>query len=698
MFLENGGSLSGTNLLVGGWDSAIGTAIINGSGTTVNLTGSVGVAASNNAQGAMFVSAGASVTALNTMVGNAVGATGEFTLTGPGSSLTLPTGQFLVGNNITASTATFSSGATASAVNFQLNAGSTINLNAATLNAASISLNGGAFNFNAGAVNFTGGWTADFPQVTGILGSAASLGSGHTIQVATTLALQSPLTLNGGTLRAGTITGMSNLVLNTGTFELTNSSLGVSPNLTVGPNLSLRVSGPSSSLDIPNGGTLFVPGGNVSATTTNISGRLQLASPVAELRSTTNVNSGGVIQGTGQVKGFLLVNPGGTVRALAGDYLVFREGPATVQGTVDLLGGTVEWRGPVTFGGSGMISGRGSINAASATPASPGAITNNGTFQFSGGFSDVRGSLVGNGGSKIIVTGGATATFYNNVSLAAGSNFQVSANSAAVFFGNVSGTNNFTGSGTKYFEAGTSPIGPVQTPGSTVVEAPASVTASYFREDSLTVNGHAIISTGGGTSHLNELNIEGSTDNWSGKLDLKNNSLVLEGGNLSVITNQIKNGLLSGSGIISSAPATPFRLGAISNNNGAGSSIYSSFQGIGGLDGDEVLVRYTVIGDLNLDGTVSISDFIDLAAHFNTASGATWQIGDVNYDGAVTIADFIDLASNFNQSVAGPALPISGDEAAMLSDFAASIGANSVPEPTMLSLSLLALLGSRRRR
>src|SRR5213078_3350447 len=163
------------------------------------------------------------------------------------------------------------------------------------------------------------------------------------------------------------------------------------------------------------------------------------------------------------------------------------------------------------------------------------------------------------------------------VSLAAGSSFQVSANSAAVFFGNVTGTNNFTGSGTKYFEAGTSPIGPVQTPGSTVVEAPASVTASYFREDALTVNGKATISPSGGTSHLNELNIDGSTDNWDGTFDLKNNSLVLEAGDLAIITNQIKNGLLHGSGIISSSPGSPFRLGSISNNNGGSGPIYSSF-------------------------------------------------------------------------------------------------------------------------
>jgi hypothetical protein len=115
--------------------------------------------------------------------------------------------------------------------------------------------------------------------------------------------------------------------------------------------------------------------------------------------------------------------------------------------------------------------------------------------------------------------------------------------------------------------------------------------------------------------------------------------------------------------------------------------------------GDQmVMVRSTKLGDLNLDGTVTISDFIDLAAHFNGAGG--WQEGDLNYDGTVTISDFIDLASNFNATYSGEVFPISAADEQALSAFAASIGV-SVPEPgTMgvIAVGALGLLGRRRRR
>jgi hypothetical protein len=58
--------------------------------------------------------------------------------------------------------------------------------------------------------------------------------------------------------------------------------------------------------------------------------------------------------------------------------------------------------------------------------------------------------------------------------------------------------------------------------------------------------------------------------------------------------------------------------------------------------------------------------------------------GNVNYDGSVTISDFIDLASNFNQSISGETSPISASDAAMLTDSAAASGASAVPEPTCL--------------
>jgi hypothetical protein len=108
-----------------------------------------------------------------------------------------------------------------------------------------------------------------------------------------------------------------------------------------------------------------------------------------------------------------------------------------------------------------------------------------------------------------------------------------------------------------------------------------------------------------------------------------------------------------------------------------------------------LLVRLTRIGDLNLDGAVTISDFIDLASHFN--GPGTWQDGDLNYDGVVTISDFIDLASNFNTSYTGTIFPLDPQDAQLLADFASAHGA-SVPEPICALSILPVLLLSRRRR
>jgi hypothetical protein len=120
---------------------------------------------------------------------------------------------------------------------------------------------------------------------------------------------------------------------------------------------------------------------------------------------------------------------------------------------------------------------------------------------------------------------------------------------------------------------------------------------------------------------------------------------------------------------------------------------------------DHVLIRSTRLGDLNLDGLVSIADFISLASNFNSG-GVTWQEGDLNYDGAVTIADFISLASNFNSNYAGGLGGASADDYQLVANFASSIGVDggvigsAVPEPgTILVLALAGLgLMSRKRR
>jgi len=117
--------------------------------------------------------------------------------------------------------------------------------------------------------------------------------------------------------------------------------------------------------------------------------------------------------------------------------------------------------------------------------------------------------------------------------------------------------------------------------------------------------------------------------------------------------------------------------------------------GIATLD-DAVVIRSTKLGDLNLDGSVTIADFIALASHFNQAG--TWQEGDINYDGAVTIADFIALASHFNTSYSGESWAISPQEQTLLASFAASAESSAVPEPAMGVVIMAAGMTMMRRR
>ncbi len=111
-----------------------------------------------------------------------------------------------------------------------------------------------------------------------------------------------------------------------------------------------------------------------------------------------------------------------------------------------------------------------------------------------------------------------------------------------------------------------------------------------------------------------------------------------------------------------------------------------------------VLVRPTRVGDLNLDGAVTISDFVDLASHFNGAGD--WQNGDLNGDGVVSISDFIDLASNFNSSYSGEVFPLSAADQGAREAFAAEHGVSIVPEPGAIAMVVAGagILGRRRRR
>jgi autotransporter-associated beta strand protein len=99
---------------------------------------------------------------------------------------------------------------------------------------------------------------------------------------------------------------------------------------------------------------------------------------------------------------------------------------------------------------------------------------------------------------------------------------------------------------------------------------------------------------------------------------------------------------------------------------------------IGSLDlgGGTTEVRYTLLGDTNLDGIVNVADLANLAANFGATTGAVWIGGDLDYNNTVNVADLADLAANF-----GSSLPGSGSGAVAMSAIPAA--APAIVQPVL---------------
>ena len=141
----------------------------------------------------------------------------------------------------------------------------------------------------------------------------------------------------------------------------------------------------------------------------------------------------------------------------------------------------------------------------------------------------------------------------------------------------------------------------------------------------------------------------------SGKLDLRDNDLVVDYSATSPIgvwnpamsTYSGITGMLASKSIHSSlANGTTTGLGV-----GATSQVGTSFDNET-FDTSAVVVKYTYIGDANLDGRINIDDYTCVDS--GSAVGATgWYNGDLNLDGRVNIDDYvlIDNASSSQGSV-----------------------------------------------
>ena len=148
-------------------------------------------------------------------------------------------------------------------------------------------------------------------------------------------------------------------------------------------------------------------------------------------------------------------------------------------------------------------------------------------------------------------------------------------------------------------------------------------------------------------------------------------------------------------------PGIPTAVGIVLNNDTAGGNLFYG-DGTGGfpqfagtsVDSNSILLKYTYLGDSNLDGMVDAGDFNLFQAGYSDPTLAAqlgWAVGDYDYSGTVDAGDFNLFQAGYSYYSNNP-IVLSGS---------GSGGVQPVPEPAALVLAMLGLASittfSRRR-
>ncbi len=323
---------------------------------------------------------------------------------------------------------------------------------------------------------------------------------------------------------------------------------------------------------------------------------------------------------------------------------------------------TINNSGDYTYSGTLGGGANGSVSA-SAMPGSTNgnnlALTKKGTGKF---------TLTGNNS----YTGGTTIT----------------AGTLQVGTGGNVGTGTVTNNATfDIARAGLTTAAITGTGTTTVTAASATLTANSIRQAGLTIGaGNTVtIAPNGGNSGMSR--VTNLSINATGKLDLKDNDLIVDNGNLASLTALVSagfnGGIGNGPGINSTA--------AVMNPNGtttlgiaANSELgYASFSGLA-VDANDVLIKYTYFGDADLNGVVDSSTDFDLYITGLTSGGSLggWLYGDFEYNGIV------DSSTDFDLYITG----LTGQSGSLLT--AGSLSVTTVPEPGSLVLLAAGVCGA----
>jgi PEP-CTERM motif len=294
----------------------------------------------------------------------------------------------------------------------------------------------------------------------------------------------------------------------------------------------------------------------------------------------------------------------------------------------ELDGGTVEiWKG--TMGTLSNLLGSGTITVTSSASTLKAVDTSSYTLS---------NAITVNNTFNIGATGTGAITLSGSIGLGS-TNRTFNVNNTTTISGTITESGGLTDSGTGELI--------FANPGTGILARPLT---------SLTISSGATVGIANPASHANRtvlvasaLSIPGSAGAWSSKLDMTGNDMIVHNGSLANITSQLKEGYnLSGGGptfwngsegiVCSTASGILTGLGVEQNSSG-GVAIVTSFDGqtVGTTD---VLVKYTYMGDANLDGVINMDDYALIDNGFNNHLTG-WRNGDFNYDGTIDSNDYI---------------------------------------------------------
>jgi hypothetical protein len=81
------------------------------------------------------------------------------------------------------------------------------------------------------------------------------------------------------------------------------------------------------------------------------------------------------------------------------------------------------------------------------------------------------------------------------------------------------------------------------------------------------------------------------------------------------------------------------------------------------IEPSAVMIRYTWLGDANLDGIIDGDDYFQLDDHVGqSGSSIGYYEGDLNYSGNVDADDYWLIDANYSKAQAQPAAPLAGAE------------------------------------